>query len=59
MKDAQAGGLRILEDWKDYFLAGVVWWVGCAVPERTEWSPPARDNRIVRPMEVSMKTIAE
>jgi hypothetical protein len=40
-----------------YFLAGVVWVV--LVPERTEWSPLARESRIVSPIEVSMKMIAE
>ena len=59
MKNAQADGLRMLRIWMDYFLAGVVWLVGCAVPERTEWSPLARESRIVKPIEVSMKTIAE
>ena len=29
------------------------------MPERTEWSPLARESRMVRPMEVSMKMMAE
>jgi hypothetical protein len=41
----------------DYFFAGVVWVV--LVPERTEWSALERERRMVRPMELSMKMMAE
>ena len=40
-----------------YFFAGVVWVV--LVPERTEWSAVERESRMVRPMELSMKMMAE
>jgi hypothetical protein len=58
MKNAQAGGLRIRRFGKRYFF-GVVWVAGWAAPERTERSALTRDSMMVRPMEVSMKTIAE
>jgi len=58
MKNAQAGGLRILKIRRNYFF-GVVWLVGCVVPDRTEWSPLERASKMVRPMEVSMKRMAE
>ncbi len=41
---------------ENYFLAGADWVV--LTPERTEWSEAlARASRMVRPMEVSMKTM--
>jgi hypothetical protein len=48
-----------LEDLGGYFF-GVVWLVGAdLVPERTERSPLARESMMVRPIEVSIKMIAE
>ena len=41
----------------DYFFAGVVWVV--LVPERTEVLADERESRMVSPIEVSMKMIAD
>jgi len=53
---------RVCLEWESaaYFF-GVLCCCCCVVvwPERTERSEEARDIRMVRPMEVSMKTMAE
>jgi hypothetical protein len=56
-KCASRGPAHLLELKAVYFLAGVLWVV--LAPERTEWSPDERARRMVRPMEVSMKRMAE
>ena len=59
MKIRKPVGLRIgvSEMERDYFLAGVLWVV--LVPESTEVLVLARESRMVRLMEVSMKQMAE
>ena len=58
MKNAQADGLRIGRSGSYLVFAGALWVVEW--PERTEWSPPKapRERMTVRPMDVSIKTIA-
>jgi hypothetical protein len=59
MKIRKPFGLRIgdSEIGGGYFLAGVLWVV--LVPESTEVLVLARESRMVRLMEVSMKQMAE